>query len=263
MIKKNPTTTRRRVCQAMAVLGSSALAGCASDEEEDQDQRHPPGSESETRTADNEYLSEDESDTRTADEDDGDPDPPDNNSANIIRRHINGLDRTSFTMAIGLQDYKLLDGDAKQLEYEYSPTETTSVLFESVDRNDGVDYLEHVFENKQHDVRLQFDDGDQNHATLGVEDGPLYIDGSSILDRYLAQAGLSEGQTLEQSGDLFYKYTIQSHRGLDDAKGELIVSEDGVIESLEIEWTADDRADSRLSIHTSKVGSTEIHRSID
>jgi len=99
-------------------------------------------------------------------------------------------------------------------------------------------------------VTVDIQDGSKNEAILPIDEGPLYIDGGQIFDCLLLGAALSFEQRVSVNGDAMSKYTIESHRQLDDVSGYIIASEDSYIAEFELRWTASDEETREFDIYT-------------
>ena len=220
-------TSRRRVCMALAVIGGASLAGCS---EDDSDQSEQPNEET--------------SSTNTV------------NPAQLIEAHTEAVADTNYTIFI--EKYRAEEQDPhKGIEYRYDPAKNHSWITETSVLEERSSNADQYFTESTQEVALALDGETQNRSELDIDSGPLFINGTSVFDRVLVGAEL---QPLDDGGDAGQstrRYQITGNRQFDAADGTVRISDDDIIEELNVELK---ESGTSLILHyeMTDIGSTSI-----
>jgi len=212
---------------ALAVIGGASLAGCS---EDDPDQL--------------EQSNEEVSSTNTV------------NPAQLIEAHTEAVADTNYTIFI--EKYRNEEQDPhKGIEYRYDPAKNHSWITETSVLKERSSNADQYFTESTQEVALALDGETQNRSELAIDSGPLFINGASVFDRLLVGAEL---QPLDDGGDTDQstrRYQITGNRQFDAADGTVRISDDDIIEELNIEWK---ESGTSLSLHyeMTDIGSTSI-----
>lgn len=220
-------TTRRRVCMALAVIGGTSLAGCSEDD---------PGQ--------SESSNEDTTSTNSV------------NPAQLIEAHSEAVADTNYTIFI--EKYRAGEQDPRKgIEYRYDPAENHSWISERSVLDERSSNSDQYFTESTQEVALGLDGEAQNRSELAINSGPLFINGASVFDRLLVGAEL---QPLDDGGDAdqsTMRYQITGNRQFDAADGTVRISNNNIIEELDVEW---EESGTPLTLHyeMTDIGSTSI-----
>jgi hypothetical protein len=228
-------TTRRRVCQALSVLGSASLAGCNWLGSTEDPTVTPTESERST--------------TRT-------PGSVAPNIATLIETHVETLAGQSYSIDMGLQAPGTSPDIKKEIGYQRSASGQPFVSMKEVSTiDDGVEALTHYFSPDLHGVKIGFADGSSNAAGLDIATQVLEITGASVFDEFLLGAAISEQET---DGESVTRYSLDSHRRVNLTAGALSVGSDGIIRHFRMEWRGPDGISRWVEADTYDVGTTEV-----
>jgi len=249
-MKRNPldeNTSRRQVCQAMAVLVSSSVAGC-------------PGVDlggSDRTEVDTETALRDTSTQRSSTES-LDHSPP--NIGSLIGSHDNHAQANSFTLRMQLAHNKWTDGDEKNLTYRTNEEGDRAELVESLNRSDRVNQLQQLFSPGSHHVRINFADERTNTDKLSITGKPLYMSGASVLDSFLIGAALERGTVTGRSDDrqLVLEYKISDHRERDFEAGHVTTVGNNYVAELRLEWQTSTGKSAFIQLQTEDFGETTV-----
>ena len=186
------------------------------------------------------------------------------NPARLIESHVRTLDTTGFELRIDEYEAGRARDSSKRVVFEWDHDEVRSRIVENSREELDVDLAQLFTADRQY-VDLGFADGQRNDAVLAIDEGPVYIDGSEILDRLLIGASLSFDMEVRVGGETFPKYDIDSHRNLTDASGYVVGSENAYIAELELRWTTtdDERATVRIETDTESVAVATSYGSLE
>lgn len=231
-------TSRRRVCQALAVLGVSSLAGCSA-----LDQAGSPttGTQAGTSTS---VPSAADIDT-------------------LIQDHIEAVSGRSYTVNMELQGSGSDPDIKKVIEYLRSSSGRPLVSLTEVSTiDDGVESLTHFFAPDTHGVQIGFVDGTTNSAALDISSRVLEITGESVFREYLIGAAVDDPEEVTDTatGQTLESYPVHAHSRYDFDEGVVVVGPEGVIQRFRLDWTDDDGVHRWVVAETSDVGTTEVDR---
>lgn len=235
-------TSRRRVCQAMAVLGAAGIAGCSEPDEESREEDNNP-------QQDREDYSDD------GDSDEEPPLPP--NIRKLIDRHEEFVDDHSFTLEIELLDPRVSGIDTKIVEYQETIDSGRTKLTESSDRKDEISDVEQYFTQNEQQVLVNLKNAQFTPDVLDISDGPLRISGASVFYTYLPKANIGEGKERDSNTSVI-EYPIESHPQFGSANGTLITQNDRYISDFVMEWETTNGTGGYINLDVIKIDETSV-----
>ncbi|MBP1923656.1 hypothetical protein J2751_002701 [Halorubrum alkaliphilum] len=137
----------------------------------------------------------------------------------------------------------------KEIEFQWDDQQEQSVLDERTHSELSAS-VSQSFTPESHHVEVDIGGERTNDALLPVDEGPLYVDGRTLLDRLLIGAALSYDRDVTRDGRSLPRYVIDSHRRLEDATGHVVGSQETYVAELEIEWREDEGKTRALSLWT-------------
>lgn len=226
-------TTRRRLCQALSVLGATSLAGCGGLVGDDG--REGSGGPAGVPSA--------------------------ANMNDLIEGHIAAIGGRSYTLGVELQGSKTDPGIKKEIEYLRSTSGEPFVSLTEVSTiDDGVESLTHYFGPDLHGVDIGFVDGTSNTAALDISTRVIEITGASVFDRFLVGAAVEEptATTAEDTGEELDRYEIKAHQRYDLDRGFVAVDAADMIRRFRLDWTDGAGVGRWVDVEIYDVGSTEV-----
>lgn len=230
-------TSRRRVCQALAVIGTTSLAGCSG------------------------FLDQSGSPTPSSQAGTGTPVKSAADINTLIQEHIEAVSDRSYTVNMELQGSGSDPDIKKVLEYLRSSSGRPLVSLTEVSTiDDGVESLTHFFAPDIHGVQIGFVDGTTNSAALDISSRVLEITGASVFREYLVGAAVDEPEEVTDTatGQTLESYPVRAHSRYDFDEGVVAVGPEGVIQRFRLDWTDDDGVQRWVVAETSDVGTTEV-----
>ena len=238
---------RRRVVQALGVLGGASIAGCMGDEGED-----PPESG-------NEYEDKIkvESDESTTD------DPIEElRASELISAHNQAISGVSYTVDVTLQGEETDPDTIKEITYQRDGAGQLVVSVEEVSTiDDGVGGLQQIFTPDTQYTRIELDTGEELTAETDHGDlsdyVPIQITGSSLFRRFLGGATfrLTSGSESEEYST---EYRIVDHNRFDGIVGNIVIRDSDIIEEFNLEWKDSISVDRWIVFSLSDVGTTSV-----
>lgn len=244
---------RRRVCEALTVLGGVALAGCSGDE---QSEETDPQTAEPTATPDDE-----DSLTVTSDEDGVSELSP----VELITDHNSAIAGQSYTIDIELQDEASDPDVVKELTYKRSAGGDATVSLEEIATiDDGVSDLTQVFTPDEQYTVVTLDSGETLTSTMDTRELTDYISieitGSSVFLEFLAGATIAPIDETEPGDEAPYpgEYELRDHRQLSSVSGSLRIRDTGVIDTFSLEWVDDEQHTRWMDVELSNIGDTDV-----
>lgn len=231
-------TTRRRLCQALSVLGATSLAGCEGF-----------GGDAGGGSGDGGTTGTPTAVSSAADMDD------------LIEDHVAVIGGQSYTVGVELQGASTDPEIKKEIEYLRSTSGESYVSLTEVSTiDDGVESLTHYFAPDLHGVDIGFVDGTSNAAALDISTCVIEITGASVFDRFLVGAAVEEPTTttVEDTGEELDRYEIKAHQRYDLDHGFVAVDATDVIRQFRIDWTDDAGVGRWVDTEIYDVGSTVV-----
>lgn len=186
------------------------------------------------------------------------------NPARLIDAHVETLRDTSFEL-----DVREFEGGpgaepTKEILFEWDNERERSHIAETSAENRAVGLSQLFTDDRQH-VDIEFDGDERNQASLDIDEGPVYIDGSDLLDRLLIGASLSVTGQVPVGDRTLPRYEIASHRRLDDVEGYVVGDEGAYVAAFELRWTTPDgeRVGIEVSTDTERAGTVTTHGSFE
>lgn len=237
-------TSRRRVCQALGVLATTALAGCGSLNDDT-----IPGGGATTNGSGGASAT---MTTVSSAADMGD----------LITAHVAQIEGQSYTVTAELQGTGSNPTIKKEIEYKRSTSGRPFVSLTEVSTiEDGVESLTHYFASDFQGIEIGFEDGTKNAGSLDVPRDILVITGESIFQEFLTGAAVAEpDEVTGDSGEIHEEYSIKAHQGFDFKSGVVVVGPNDLIRRFRLEWIDSENVERWVDAEIYDVGSTEIDR---
>lgn len=186
------------------------------------------------------------------------------NPARLIDSHVSTLSDTSFELDVREFDGGPETEPTKEAVFEWDHERKRSRLAETSAETRDVGLSQLFTDDRQH-VDVDFADDERNQASLDIDAGPVYIDGSDLLDRLLIGASLSVTGQVPVGDRTLPRYEIESHRRLDDVEGHVVGDEEAYVAELELRWTTADgnRVGIELLTDAERAGGVTTHGSFE
>lgn len=224
----------------------------------------------ETESTDDGEMQDSESDEDNNEDNDEDNDE-DNNEDNdedseeitveqIVENHKQAVTEVSYEADIMLQDEASPQTVSNSLVYterEVSTGREVSIR-QSSTRDNGVEYIQHVFGGSDQRTEVEFADGDTaTGSIIGDEiDTDMYPDaitGSGLLRRLISGATLTAVRLPEDESGTTGEYDITGHDLLTIKSGELLIDASNMVTEFTIQWVDDTGVTREVTIDVSKL----------
>jgi|AntRauMinimDraft_4_1070384.scaffolds.fasta_scaffold00724_8 hypothetical protein len=239
--------SRRRVCQAMSILGAASLSGCQFGGTDESTSSSTPTAERRDESIHVQSAGE----------------VTEYSSTDLINAHNAAVSDESYTVAVEYQGDDTDPDIIKEISYKRSKAGGTLVSLEEQSTVDnGVRDLTQIFTPTTQYVAVSLETGEElvSEQDLGdVSDHvQIEITGSSLFRQFLAGSSVENVDDAGEPNELNGEYRITGHRIFDDATGSLRIGDDQIIREFSLQWADENGIDRWVELSVSAVGETTV-----
>lgn len=203
---------------------------------------------------------EDKEDKDGEDEDEEETESDEVTVDEIVENHKQAVKEVNYEADIMLQGEQSPQTVSNSLVYaerEISTGREVSIR-QSSTRDNGVDYIQHVFDGSDQRTEVEFDDGDvATGSIIGEElDTDMYPDsitGSGLLRRLVSGATLTALRLPEDESGTTGEYEITGHNLLTVKNGELVIDASNMVTEFTVEWVDNSGVTREVRIDVSRL----------